>query len=91
MAIRVAVPAILATSRLRVEAIKPETKDPASAIRTQTAFTSIRAFLQASKSSNVIVLIFYLRPQRCLFSSQILDDGDHLIGNPVAEATKRPQ
>jgi hypothetical protein len=29
--------------------------------------------------------------RRHLFSSQILDDGDHLIGNPVAEAAKSPQ
>jgi hypothetical protein len=26
--------------------------------------------------------------RRHLFSSQILDDGDHLIGNPVAEVAK---
>jgi hypothetical protein len=30
-------------------------------------------------------------PQNYLFSSQILDDGDYLIGNPVAEAAKGPQ
>jgi hypothetical protein len=26
-----------------------------------------------------------------LFSSQMLDDGDHVIGNPVAKAAKSPK
>ena len=57
--IRVVAVAILPASRRRVEAIRPETKDPASPGKVQTPFTKRRAFLQAAKSSKVIVS--YLR------------------------------
>ena len=55
--IRVAASAILPASRRRVEAIRPDTKEP-ELPKAYTPFTRRRAFLQASKSSNVIGCYF---------------------------------